>query len=66
MNGVKQSVLELVQSLPDDCTYDDVHYHLRVREKIELALLDIDQGNYLSQDETEREMKQWLKSVGRG
>ena len=58
MNTVKQAVLEVVQSLPENCTFDDVHYHLRVREKIERAQEDIDRGDYLSQEETEREMKQ--------
>ena len=65
MNTVKQAVLEVIQSLPETCTFDDVHYHLRVREKIERGQEDIDRGDYLSQEETEREMKQWLKSIGR-
>ena len=35
MSHVKQDILRLLQSLPDDCTLEEIQYHLYVRQKIE-------------------------------
>ena len=34
MVAVKQEVQTMIQSLPDNCTYEDIQYHLYVVEKI--------------------------------
>jgi hypothetical protein len=34
MSALKQAVIKLVESLPDDCTVEDIQYHLYVREKV--------------------------------
>ena len=36
MKSVKESVLEVMQDLPDECTWDDVMYRLYVRRKIDV------------------------------
>ena len=43
-SNIKQAVLELAQSLPDDCTRDDVMYQIYVRQKIEAGLEDVAGG----------------------
>ena len=55
---------ELIKSLPDDCTLEDIQYHLYVREKIERGMMDIDAGKTVSQKEAERRVQGWLKSSG--
>lgn len=40
MTTVKDQVRELVDSLPDDATWDDVIYDMVVRRAIELGLAD--------------------------
>ena len=37
---VKQSVQELLDRLPDDCSLDDVQYHLYVLQSIERGQAD--------------------------
>jgi len=50
----------MLDQLPDDSTFEDIQYHIYVREKIELGLDDIRQGRTLSQEEVERRMGKWL------
>jgi len=34
MSAVKQEIQEMIHNLPDDCTYEEIQYHLYVVEKI--------------------------------
>ena len=34
MSGVKQQVLEVLENLPDDCSFEDVQYRLYVLETL--------------------------------
>ena len=38
MNTAKQEVRSLLQKLPDNCTLEDIQYHLYVIEKINRGL----------------------------
>ena len=51
MKSVKESVLELVKELPDECTWDDVLYRLYVRQKIEAGLQASERGEVVSHEE---------------
>lgn len=64
MSPVKESVIRMVQSLPDDCTIEDIQYHLYVREKVETGLSAIEEGRVVSQEEAERRINEWLQSLG--
>jgi len=64
MSPSKQAAIELIQSLPDDCTLDDIQYHLFVRRSVERGLKDIDEGRVLSIEEMEQRVGQWLVSSG--
>jgi predicted transcriptional regulator len=64
MSPVKESAIRLIESLPDDCTLDDIHYHLYVREKVEHGLAAIDAGQVVSQEEAERRITEWATSSG--
>ena len=54
MKSVKQAAVELIQKLPEDCTWDDVVYRVYVRQKIEAGLKDADEGRFVSEEEMER------------
>ncbi len=64
MSLVKEEAIKMIQSLPDDCTFEDIHYHLYVRDKVERGMRDIDAGRVVSQEEAERRMAECLKSFG--
>jgi len=41
-------------------TFEDIRYHIHVREKIERGRKDIQEGRVLSQEEVEERMSKWL------
>ena len=59
MSTAKQEVRLLLDQIPDDATFEDIQYHIYVREKIERGLRDVKEGRGLSQEEVERRMRQW-------
>ena len=61
MANAKREALELIQQLPDDASFEDIQYHLYVREKVEGGLRDLKKRRVLSHREVERRMKKWLK-----
>ena len=61
---IKEQAIELIKSLPDDCTLEDIQYHLYVREKVERGIKAIDEGKVVSQEEAEKKVKECLKSSG--
>jgi predicted transcriptional regulator len=58
---VKQAVRDLLDKLPDDCTLDDVLYHLYVVQRISQGLAEADAGHLIPHEEVERELRRrWL------
>ncbi|MFA4919636.1 MAG: hypothetical protein WC581_10345 [Thermodesulfovibrionales bacterium] len=60
MQTTKQEVSNLLNRLPDDCTLEDVQYHLYVLQKIERGLKDVEEGRVYTQEEVEKKMSKWL------
>jgi hypothetical protein len=50
----------MIESLPDDATWEDVQYSIYVRERIERGRSEAAGGKILEEDEVERRMKLWL------
>lgn len=46
--STKEAVLDLVQKLPDDCSLDDIQYHLYVLQTIERGKSEVTQGQTVS------------------
>lgn len=61
MATAKQVALEIVGSLPDDCTLKDAAYRLYLRQLVEEAKEDFRQGRTFTQEEVEREAARWLE-----
>ncbi len=62
MQTAKQEVSQLLIHLPDDCSLEDIQYHLYVLQKIERGLKDADEGRVYTQDEVEKRMAKWLEN----
>ena len=54
MSSVKEQAREVVDTLPEGVTWDDVMYAIYVRQKIEAGIKDGEEGNVVAQDEVER------------
>jgi len=61
MQTTKQEITDLLNRLPDDCTLEDVQYHLYVLQKIERGLKDVEEGRIYTQEEVEKKMSKWLE-----
>jgi predicted transcriptional regulator len=60
--STKEAVLDLVRKLPDNCSLDDIQYHLYVLQTIERGRADVAQGNTVSHEQVKRELREkWLK-----
>jgi predicted transcriptional regulator len=64
MSAVKDQAIRIIQSLPDDCTFEDIQYHLEVRHKVERGLRAAEEGRIVSQEEAERRVAEWAESSG--
>lgn len=53
-SNIKSIVIEAVNSLPENATWDDVMHRLYVRKKIEKGLKDVEEGNTLSVSEVRK------------
>jgi hypothetical protein len=60
MVSVKSEVAALLRRLPDDCSVEDIQYHLYVLEKVRRGLEEADAGRTLSQEEAESRLGNWL------
>ena len=61
MSTAQEEVRKLLDRIPEDSSFEDIQYHIYVRERsIECGLEDIEEGRLLSQEEIERRMSKWL------
>ena len=55
-NSIKQEAHRLVKSLPDDATWEDLMYHIYVRQAIETGIADIEAGRTVDTTEVRRRL----------
>jgi predicted transcriptional regulator len=60
MQTAKQEVKNLLETLPDDATFEDIQYSIYVRQKIAEGLQDVEEGRLISHEEAKRRMARWL------
>ena len=60
MGTAKEEIRRLIDTLPDDATWEDVQYSIYVRERIERGRRESAEGRVLDEDEAERRMRPWL------
>jgi hypothetical protein len=60
MSTAKHGVENLLKSLPDDCTLEDVQYHLYVLEKIRRGEERAQAEGVLTHAEVESRMSRWV------
>ncbi|ACK67455.1 conserved hypothetical protein [Rippkaea orientalis PCC 8801] len=60
MNTIKEKIQSILNQLPDDCSIEDIQYHLYVLEKVRQGLSVADQETTLQQEEVEGLLNKWL------
>ncbi|MGK7922953.1 MAG: hypothetical protein AB4080_23420 [Trichodesmium sp.] len=60
MNTAKKKVESLLTKLPDNCSLEDVQYHLYVIEKVLHGLEVADKERKITQEEAEGLLSKWV------
>ena len=58
--SAKQEVRSMLKKLPNNCTLEDIQYHLYVIEKINKGLERAKREGTLSQKEAEKRFEKWV------
>jgi predicted transcriptional regulator len=53
----KQAVRELLDKLPDDCTIEDVLYHLYVLHRVSQGLAEAEAGELIPHEQVREELR---------
>jgi len=64
MTTLKCQILEVANSLPDDCTLDDFRFRLYLQLKAQEGLQAIEAGETYNREEVAELIKSWRKSSG--
>jgi hypothetical protein len=60
MGSDKQQVELLLHKLPENCSLEDIQYHLYVLDKVRRGLEDTRLHGAISQEEVEKRLSKWL------
>jgi predicted transcriptional regulator len=60
MQSAKLEVSKLIDTLPGDCSLEDIQYHLYVLQKVERGLKDGETGRTFTQEEVGKRAAKWL------
>lgn len=58
---LKEKVIEVIQSLPDEFSIDDLVERLIVLHKIDTGLHQVGEGQTLTTSEARKKLEQWLR-----
>ncbi|MBI5015196.1 MAG: hypothetical protein HZB55_06855 [Deltaproteobacteria bacterium] len=59
MNTAKDEIQALLGRLPEDCSLEDVQYHLYVIEKVKRGIDRAESEGTLPQEDVERRLGRW-------
>jgi hypothetical protein len=59
MSAAKLEVQALLNKLPDDCSLEDVQYHLYVIEKVQRGIQAANDYGSVSKNEAEKRLAKW-------
>ncbi len=57
----KDSIIEMIKSLPNNVSMEDIIEAIYVRKKIEKGLKDSEEGNIFTHKEAKERLAKWLK-----
>ena len=64
MSKPKENVQRLLNTLPDETSFEDIQYHIHVLQAIQRGIDAADRGELVDQDEMEKRMATWIGSFG--
>ena len=61
LKTAKEEIRDILNRLPDNASFEDIQYHIYVREKIQKGLADVEAGRVFTPAEVETRMAELLK-----
>lgn len=61
MATAKQVVRDVLDTLPDECSLEDISYHIYLRARVDEGLADLDAGRTVPHEQVMREAAEWLR-----
>ncbi len=61
MENVKREIQDLISSLPEETTLEDIQYHLYVLQKIKRGLTEIESEKLAGNKEMKERLSRWLE-----
>jgi predicted transcriptional regulator len=55
----KEEVRRLLETIPDEASYEDIQYHIYIQQKIDRGLEASERGDFISDDEIEQRIARW-------
>ena len=59
MSNVKEKMTEIIQSQPDDASYEEITKELAFERMVERGMDDVRRGRLISNEEMKRRIKTW-------
>jgi predicted transcriptional regulator len=63
MGTPKDEVRRLLDTLPEEVSFEDIQYHIYVQQAIRRGLDAAERSELLDQEEVERRMSKWLDTL---
>jgi predicted transcriptional regulator len=60
MNTAKDEVRKLLERLPNDVSFADIHYQVYLLDEVARGTEELDRGEGVDQDEVSRRLAKWL------
>lgn len=61
MATAKEVIKQIVESQPDDSDYDAILRELAFKRMVDKGIADAKNGDYISNEEMEKQIKKWQK-----
>lgn len=62
MKSLKKNVEQMIRSLPENSTVEDIQYHLYVLDKIQKGRQAIRDGKGVSHEEAKARLSKWISN----
>lgn len=60
MSGIKQQVMKMIETMPDEITIDDIMAELYFKMQVDAGLKELDEGKGIPHEEAKERLSQWL------
>ena len=60
MEGVKQRVIKMIQTLPEDISVDDIMAEIYFKVQVDAGLKELDEEKGIPHEDVKKRMSKWL------